>query len=207
MFTGLVQAVGRVLSLEDRDAGVRLLVDAGGWAYEPDPGASICISGCCLTHAPAEGDPAGTLGFDVVAQTLRKTTLGRLETGAGVNLEASLRPCDPIGGHFVQGHVDGLGTVRQVTDEAGDRRLSIDVPRVPTFADYLVPTGSIAVDGVSLTLASVADDGGTFTVALIPTTLERTTLGNLGAGDPVNLEADVLAKAVATCLRRHGGGK
>jgi riboflavin synthase len=196
VFTGLVQAVGVVRSAEKSAAGRRLVIDPGGWEHRPGAGESISVCGACLTQA---GEFTGDLVFDVVPETLAKTTLGELEAGSKVNLERSLAAGDLIGGHFVQGHVDGVGTVERVETE-GEWRVRVAAPGA--VAGYLVPKGSIAVEGVSLTLAAV--DGDSFEIALIPTTLEETTLGELGAGDRVNLEADTLAKTVATLLERRG---
>ncbi len=196
MFTGLVQCVGRVVSLEPSEAGRRLVIDPLGWGREPGHGESICISGVCLTMV---GDFAGELVFDVAPETLGVTTLGSLAAGSRVNIERSLAVGDLIGGHFVQGHVDGRGVVERV--ESGEEyRLRIGAPA--GVAGYLVPKGSICVDGVSLTIAGI--EGDSFEVMLIPTTLEETTLGGLAAGDGVNLEADSIAKAVAVILERRG---
>lgn len=198
MFTGLVQATGIVTHLTPSSFGVRLVISAPSWSYRPQHGDSIAVSGCCLTYAPAEVDHEGALGFDVIAETLRKTKLGTLREGDRVNLESCLTPSSPIGGHFVQGHVDGLGYVRHVVSGGEEHRLTIGVE--PPMMRYMTPTGSITVDGVSLTLAAVDHGKSTFDVALIPTTLNLTTLGDLQAGDAVNLEADVLVKSVVNYL-------
>jgi riboflavin synthase len=182
VFTGLVREVGRVVSNE---AG-RLRVES---TLAAATGDSISINGCCLTVV--DGDRR-TLAFDAVPETLARTTLGRLETGAGVNLEPALRAGEALGGHYVQGHVDAIGTVRSVEAEGDGNRVWIDAP--DEVLRYCVEKGSVAVDGVSLTLAGVDEEG--FAVALIPHTLAVTTLGSLGPGDEVNLEADVLAKYV-----------
>jgi riboflavin synthase len=177
MFTGIVREVGTVASFD----GTRLVVETG---TEAAVGDSVAIAGVCLTVTGREN---GTLAFDVVAETIDRTTLGRLAAGARVNVEPSLRAGDPLGGHIVQGHVDGVGSLRERADLTW-----FDAP--PGITRYCVEKGSIAVDGTSLTVAAV-DDGG-FAVALIPHTLEATTLGSLEPGDPVNLEVDVLAKYV-----------
>ncbi len=182
MFTGLVREVGRVASFEDG----RLRIES---ALAAAIGDSVAIAGCCLTVV--DGDRR-TLAFDAVPETLARTTLGRLEAGAGVNLEPALRAGEPLGGHYVQGHVDGVGRVRSTEVEGDGRRVWFDAP--PELLRYCVEKGSVAVDGVSLTIAGVDDEG--FAVALVPHTLEVTTLGSLAAGDEVNLEADVLAKYV-----------
>jgi riboflavin synthase len=177
MFTGIVREVGTVASFD----GSRLVVESGTGA---EIGDSVAIAGVCLTVTGREN---GSLAFDVVAETLDRTTLGSLGAGAKVNVEPSLRAGDPLGGHIVQGHVDGVGSLR------GRGELTwFDAP--PEIVRYCVEKGSIAVDGTSLTVAAV-DDGG-FAVALIPHTLEVTTLGSLEPGDPVNLEVDVVAKYV-----------
>lgn len=196
MFTGLVQAVGNVTSIGPSEGGRRLVINPKSWGRSPAHGESICISGVCLTMVC---DFARELVFDVAPETLTKTTLGALETGSPVNIERSLAAGDLIGGHFVQGHVDGTGTVERIVTD-GEHRVRILAPQ--SVAPYLVPMGSITVDGVSLTIAAI--DGDSFEVALIPTTLKETTLSSLTAGASVNLEADSLAKAVATLLERRG---
>jgi riboflavin synthase len=180
VFTGIVRDVGRVVSFDGR----RLVVDAE--KTRAAEGDSISVDGVCLTAVDGSH-----LAFDVVDETLSRTTLGGLAPGDRVNLEPALRAGEPLGGHIVQGHVDGLGRVRSTGEPVW-----IDAP--PELRRYLAEKGSITVDGVSLTVASV-DDGG-FAVALVPHTLEVTTLGTLGPGDPVNLEVDVLAKYVERLL-------
>ena len=182
MFTGLVREVGTVASF---DRG-RLVVESSLAAAIGD---SVSIAGCCLTVV--DGDRR-TLAFDAVPETLARTTLGRVEAGAAVNLEPALRAGEPLGGHYVQGHVDGVGSVRSVDPEGDGSRAWLDAP--PEILRYCVEKGSVAVDGVSLTVAEVDEEG--FAVALVPHTLTVTTLGSLTAGDEVNLEADVLAKYV-----------
>ena len=177
MFTGIVQERGRISSFE---AG-RLVVESGVRAAIGD---SVAVNGVCLTVVEA---PDGRLAFDVVQETLDRTK----PFGHEVNLEAALRAGEPLGGHYVQGHVDGVGAVRSVGDPVW-----IDTP--PDLLRYVVEKGSIAVDGVSLTVAAV--DGNGFAVALVPHTLEVTTLGRLAAGDHVNLEVDILAKYVERLL-------
>jgi riboflavin synthase len=193
MFTGLVREVGTVVSFEDG----RLRVESSIAAAIGD---SVAIDGVCLTVV--DGDRK-TLAFDAVPETLSRTTLGRLESGAAVNLEPALRAGEALGGHYVQGHVDGLGRVRSVEPEANGRRVWVDAP--PDILRYCVEKGSIAVNGVSLTVADL--DGGGFAVALVPHTLAVTTLGAAAPGDEVNLETDVLAKYVEklTGLRSGDG--
>ena len=182
MFTGLVREVGKVVSFEDGRLRVESTIAAS-------VGDSVAIDGVCLTVV--DGDRS-TLGFDAVPETLARTTLGALGPGEPVNLEPALRAGEALGGHYVQGHVDGVGRVRSVDDEGEGRRVWFDAP--PGLLRYCVEKGSIAVDGVSLTVAGLDDDG--FAVALVPHTLEATTLGKAASGDAVNLEADVLAKYV-----------
>ncbi|HET7648054.1 MAG TPA: riboflavin synthase [Gaiellaceae bacterium] len=184
MFTGLVREVGTVRSMD----GGRLVVES---RLVAEPGDSVAVDGVCLTVVANE---QGTLAFDAVAETLARTSLGSLDQGSRVNLEPSLRAGEPLGGHIVQGHVDGVGTFRGVTDGLH----WFDAPA--GLLRYVVEKGSIAVQGTSLTVAGI-DDGG-FAVALIPHTLEATTLGRLEPGAQVNLEVDVLAKYVEKLLPR-----
>jgi riboflavin synthase len=187
MFTGLVREVGTVVSFEEG----RLRVESG---IAASIGDSVAIDGVCLTVV--DGDRS-TLAFDAVPETLSRTTLGSLAAGAPVNLEPALRAGEALGGHYVQGHVDGTGRVRSVDPEGEGRRVWLDAP--PAILRYCVEKGSVAVDGVSLTVAAL-DDGG-FAVALVPHTLAVTTLGSLSVEDEVNLEADVLAKYVERLTR------
>jgi riboflavin synthase len=184
MFTGLVQQLGTLTSLE----GGRLEVTAA-LAGDLAAGDSVAVNGACLT---ATSVTPGGFTADVMEETLRRTALGALGPGDPVNLELPLRAADRLGGHFVQGHVDGVGTVAAVHDEGFSRVVEIEAD--PGLMRYVVEKGSIAVDGVSLTVASLGE--GTFGVSLIPETLERTTLGRASPGDSVNLEVDVLAKYV-----------
>jgi riboflavin synthase len=179
MFTGIVREVGRVVEFD----GLRLVVDA---ATKAESGDSIAVEGVCLTVLDGSH-----LAFDVVPETLSRTTLGGLRPGDRVNIEPALRVGDPLGGHNVQGHVDGIGHVRSIGEPVW-----IDAP--VEILRYCIEKGSITVDGVSLTIAAIDDAG--FAVALIPHTLTATTLGELEPGDPVNLEADVLAKYVERLL-------
>jgi riboflavin synthase len=185
MFTGIVRELGTVVSFD----GSRLVVNAAETADGAAVGDSVAVAGVCLTVVEAAG---GQLAFDVVPETLSRTALGRIETGSSVNLEPSLRVGDQLGGHVVQGHVDAVGRVRSVVLEGDSRRVWIDAPE--TVVRYCIEKGSIAVEGVSLTVAAFDDDG--FEVSLIPHTLAVTTLGRLESGDEVNLEADVLGKVV-----------
>lgn len=193
MFTGIVQAVGRVKAASAQADGVRLRVDAGALGVEDVAvGDSIAVGGCCLTVVALDGN---ALLFDVSAETLR-CTAGYVVAHA-VNLEKALRLADRLGGHLVQGHVDGVGTVLAFAAVAGDPggswRLDVDAPEA--VARYVAPKGSVAVDGVSLTVNGV--DGTHFHVNLIPHTLGVTTLNGLAPGARVNLEADLVARYVA----------
>ena len=188
MFTGLVQDLGSVRAVENEPAGSRLEVETA-LASELGEGDSVAVNGVCLT-AVSVAD--GAFRADVMAETLRRSSLGPLAAGDPVNLELPLRPEDRLGGHFVQGHVDGTGTVEDVTVEGFANVVRIACG--PEILRYVVEKGSIAVDGVSLTVADLDDEG--FTVSLIPETIERTTLGGAAPGRIVNLEVDVLAKYV-----------
>ena len=188
MFTGLVAGMGSVQSLRRDDDGVRLQVRTE-LAAELASGDSIAVNGVCLTAVEVDG---GAFSADVMAETLRRSSLRPLAEGDHVNLELPLRAGDRLGGHMVQGHVDATGSVESVNDDGFARVVRISAP--PRVLRYVVEKGSIAVDGVSLTVSAV-DDGG-FEVSLIPETLERTTLGSAAPGRIVNLEVDVLAKYV-----------
>ena len=189
VFTGLVQDLGVVHRVDQRAGGVRLSVRSP-LAGELSEGDSVAVNGVCLT---AVGMCSGELfGADVMHETLRRSSLGELEAGSPVNLELPLRAADRLGGHIVQGHVDGLAVVREAREEGFARVVVIDADA--GLLRYVVEKGSIAVDGVSLTVAEIGEDW--FAVSLIPETLERTTLGAAEPGTPVNLEVDVLAKYV-----------
>ena len=190
MFTGLIQGTARVAALDEG----RLRLEA---ALDVAEGDSVAVNGVCLT-ATGVGD--GAFGADVMPETLRRTSLGALAPGDHVNVELPLRAGDPMGGHVVQGHVDGTGTVDSVTEEGFARLVRVSAPA--ELLRYVVEKGSIAVDGVSLTVFEVDDDG--FTVSLIPETLERTTLGDAAPGRTVNLEVDVLAKYVEKLVAKVG---
>ena len=189
MFTGIVRERGRVASVDGGGDGIRIRLEAPLTAVEVAIGDSVSLNGCCLTVVETAD---GTLAFDAVPETLARSSLHGLEVGAELNVESALRAGDPLGGHYVQGHVDGVGTVRSVEPEGKGRRIWFDAP--PAVLRYCVDKGSVAVDGVSLTIAGLDEAG--FAVALIPHTLSATTLGTLEPGARVNLEADVLAKYV-----------
>jgi len=197
MFTGIVRERGRVLAAERSGEGgaLRLRVAAPLTAADAKVGDSISVAGCCLT-AVAAGD--GELVFQAVPESLARTTLGALSEGAEVNLEPALRAGEPLGGHYVQGHVDGVGRVRSIEPEGDGSRLRLDLP--PDLLRYCVEKGSLAVDGVSLTIAAL-DDGGV-EIALVPHTLSETTLARVAAGKAVNIEVDVLAKYVERLTSR-----
>jgi riboflavin synthase len=195
VFTGLIREVGRIAAVDGGEDGVRLEIDAPQTAAAAAVGDSVAINGVCLTVVSVSN---GRFAFDAVPETLARSSLGRLETGSRVNLEPALRAGEPLGGHYVQGHVDGVGTVRSVEPEGHGRRIWFDAPR--ELMRYVVEKGSVAVEGTSLTVAALDDDG--FAVALIPHTLAETTLGALEPGNTVNLEADVLAKYVERLLGR-----
>jgi riboflavin synthase len=184
MFTGIVREKGRVVTAERRDDALRLVVAAGVAAAE-EIGASVAIDGVCLTVVERSD---GEAAFELSLETLSRTTLGRLQEGAEVNVEPALRVGEALGGHYVQGHVDGVGRVRSFDGET----LWLDVPE--ELLRYCVEKGSLTVSGVSLTISQLDEGGVAF--ALIPHTLAVTTLGTIAPGDPVNLEVDVLAKYV-----------
>jgi riboflavin synthase len=188
LFTGLVQDLGTVTAVDSAPDGVRLAVQTR-LSDELAEGDSVSVNGVCLT-ATAIAD--GQFAADVMLETLRRSSLAEVRAGAQVNLELPLRAADRLGGHFVQGHVDGVGTVRDVREDGFARVVTIAAS--PEVLRYVVEKGSIAVDGVSLTVAAYGDDW--FSVSLIPETLERTILGAAETGQPVNLEVDVLAKYI-----------
>ncbi len=209
MFTGIVKQLGDIVAVESQDAGTRLTLRALGPGVGAKRGDSVCVNGVCLTACADAAPEAGVhLVFDVIAQTLQVSTLGGLAVGDQVNLEPALCVGEPLGGHLVQGHVDGVGAVDHVQTDPGNWRVRVRLPEGPDAADLraaMVPKGSVTIDGVSLTLAGVGDDW--IEVALIPETLEKTTLGVAQVGTRVNLEADVLTKAVvrvAGCRAREG---
>lgn len=250
MFTGLVQSVGVVAQIQRHGKGVRLGIDPGRWSHRPSPGASISVSGCCLTIAgPSSGAKRAPtaksaprprtriLEFDVIQETLDKTRLGSLRVGSRVNLEHAVTPATLLGGHLVQGHVDGVARVVKV-QTGNDWRVWFELPSAgrasastPSLAEYVIPKGSITVDGVSLTIAGLWGGARTpddainaskadgarakkpsgkrtaprgFMVALIPTTLKETTLCDLRVGEVVNIEVDMMVKTVVYWLREFG---
>ena len=222
MFTGIIQAVGHVQAVAQQPGGIRLTIDRSAWHPEDRMlaiGESVAVSGVCLTVVERDDR---RVSFDVITETLSLTTVGRWTPGTPVNLESALAAGSPVGGHFVQGHVDALGRVEKVQSEASETRITVrPLARPPVRAGRsdatlqqasgatgladpmlsIVPKGSIAVDGVSLTVAAVAPDQ--FDVALIPTTLKSTTLGGLAVGDHVNLETDMITRSVVHYLQRQ----
>jgi riboflavin synthase len=193
VFTGIVREVGSVVAVTGGTEGVRLAVEAPGTAPLIDVGGSVAINGVCLTAESVEGD---RLVFHAVPETLSRSTLGELARGSAVNLEPALRAGDPMGGHIVQGHVDGIGRVQSI--EAEGEGLRVIVEASADTLRYCVEKGSITVEGVSLTIAELHDDA--FGLALIPYTITETTLAGLAPGQRVNLEVDVLAKYVERLL-------
>ena len=200
MFSGIVQHLGLVVAVRSCDFGQAIHIDPGGWEHCPSPGDSISVNGCCLTMTRPDPELAGErlLRFDVIQQTLSVTTLGDLRVGDPVNLEPAVTASTMLSGHVVQGHIDGVGVLRRVVAGAEERRHRIEPP--PALMEYIVDKGSIAVDGVSLTVAGLGPTW--FEVALIPTTIEITNLGGLQEGARVNLETDYVAKIVVSWLKR-----
>ena len=195
MFTGIIETVGIIEGIEPGDDLTRLLIGAESIADGVKLGDSVAVNGGCLTVTSIRD---GRFAFEAIPETMERTSLGDLKVGSRVNLERAMRAGDRLDGHIVQGHVDGIGTIRQVIQDGNDVRLQIDCE--PELADCVVEKGSIAVDGVSLTVAALLPSG--FEVALIPHTLEVTTLSDRQIHDRVNLEADVLGKYVKRYLER-----
>ena len=195
MFTGIVETVGRVIRIEPKGALTRLTLEAPEVTEGLKLGDSVAVNGCCLTLVAHD---ATTLAFEAIRETLDKTSIGLFRLGSRANLERALPAAGRLDGHIVQGHVDGTGTVRSLERDGEDVRLFIDCRS--DVAEFLVPKGSVAIDGVSLTVVGARPDG--LDVALIPHTLAVTTLGDLEPGDRVNLEADVLGKYVKKYLDR-----
>jgi len=200
LFTGLIEEVGVIEGIRDEGGGLRFSVSGQIVTEGLEVDDSIAVDGVCLTVVSCHD-----ASFDVVAveETLRKTTLGRLRAGSRVNLERALRPTDRLGGHFVQGHVDGVGRVSGWQPQKGGRLLCVELPRA--LMKYVIPHGSIALDGVSLTVARL--EGSQVTISLIPHTLEKTTLGMKRVGDELNVEADLLGKYVERLLNPSEDGE
>jgi riboflavin synthase len=193
MFTGLIEEVGRVVAIERADRSARLTIGCREVVTELPLGASVAVDGCCVTATDVSVD---AFTVDLMLETMRVTALGELEVGDAVNLERALRVGGRLGGHLVQGHVDGVGEVVDVEDVPGTRLVSVRIPA--DLARYLVAKGSLCVAGVSLTVARLEDD--VVTIGLIPHTLGMTSLAGLAVGDRVNLEVDVVAKYVERML-------
>jgi riboflavin synthase len=193
LFTGLVQDLGRIVRTDRSDAGARITIETE-LATELHEGDSVAVNGVCLTATDVAD---GTFAADVMNETLARTSLAAVAPGGGVNLELPLRATDRLGGHVVQGHVDGLGTIAEIREDGFARRVEVQVGE--ELMRYVVQKGSIAVDGVSLTVAELGDSS--FTVSLIPESLARTNLGAVGPGTKVNVEVDVLAKYVERLIR------
>ena len=200
MFTGIVESVGRVASIAREGELARIAIDAEAIAEGVRPGDSVSVNGGCLTVTELRD---GRFHFEAVRETLERTALGELRVGARVNLERAMRADARLDGHIVQGHVDGTGRVRELSRRGDDVRLAVDCDA--SLRECLVEKGSVAIDGVSLTVVSVDERG--FDVALIPHTLAATTLGERRPGDRVNLEADVLAKYVRRYVERVLAGE
>lgn len=198
MFTGIVRELGTVVSAGDKGDGREIVVCAPQTASSTSIGDSVSINGCCLTAESVLGDQ---ISFHAVPETLGRTTLGRLQADERVNVEAAVRAGEPLGGHYVQGHVDGVGRVQSV--EAEGEGLRVFVEAANDVLRFCVEKGSVTIDGVSLTVAEVAADA--FAVALVPHTIAVTTLSELVPGREVNIESDVLAKYVERLLRARDG--
>lgn len=194
MFTGLVESLGKVTSLENLGEQARLTLSIP-FAGELALGDSVAVNGCCLTVAGMAGDH---VHFDVLAQTLRVTSLGKLSAGSAVNLERALRVGDRLGGHFVQGHVDAVGEILSLAENGQDHVLEVSLPQ--EIHRLCVAKGSIAIDGISLTIADLKSDSSVFWIT--PHTFANTNLRDAQAGDAVNLEADMLAKHVARLVAK-----
>lgn len=198
MFTGIVEELGELVAVEGDADGGRLIVRGPAVVADAVHGASIAVDGVCLTVVTVDGE---CFSADVMRETFDRTTLGKRDIGDAVNLERAVRASDRLGGHIVQGHVDGVGVVVSRAPGPGWDVVRIEVPA--TLTRYIAEKGSIAVDGVSLTVSAVGRDW--FEVSLIPTTLQLTTLGRRQPGDVVNLEADVVAKYVERLIQREQG--
>ncbi|OGH60071.1 MAG: riboflavin synthase subunit alpha [Candidatus Magasanikbacteria bacterium RIFCSPHIGHO2_01_FULL_33_34] len=186
MFTGIIKSIGEINKINEKEQGIELVI-----AFDVNQsisiGSSVCICGVCLTVTDLKDN---LFSFDVMPETIRKTTLNFKQIGSKVNIEMVLRVGDELGGHFVYGHIDGIGKVVSIKNEGDNKLVEFEVDN--DIMKYIVPQGSVAVDGVSLTVARLGSN--TFTVSLIPFTLENTTLGELRVGEKVNIESDMLAK-------------
>jgi len=197
MFTGLVETTGSVIVVPTPGEDSRLVLEARAIATELTPGDSVAVNGCCLTATEIDPD-SGSVRFDLLAETLRVTNLGDLSAGSIVNLERALRADQRLGGHFVQGHVDTTSVAKEFAPSGDDYQLRVELPA--TFKQYVIAKGSIAIDGISLTVANLDDEAGEFTCYIIPHTMQETHLRTLIGGQRVNLEFDLLAKYVERML-------
>lgn len=198
MFTGIIQEVGSIAVSERFGGGVRLSVRGALVSRELAVNDSVAVNGVCQTVVALEGE---IFRVEAVEETLRKTTLGDLSAGASVNLELPLRLSDRLGGHMVQGHVDGIGVIASVVKQSASWLVSVQFP--PDFSRYVIPVGSIAIDGISLTVAKL--EGNRLTVSVIPHTLANTTLGSARSGDRVNLEFDLVGKYIERMVTTGSG--
>jgi riboflavin synthase len=196
VFTGIIESIGTVTTATGDEVGRRLGIESSLVASDLPIGASVSVDGTCLTVVEVAGD---VFVVELVTETLNRTSLGAVAVGSRVNLERAMSVSGRFDGHIVQGHVDGVGVVVAVAGEGDGLRMTIEAPR--SVSGYLVEKGSVTVQGVSLTVAGLV--GSRFEVALIPHTLEVTTLGDLAVGDEVNLEADILAKYIEALIRKR----
>lgn len=194
MFTGLIQEVGTVVSVNQNTEGKEFIINAPGLIKDIQIDDSVSTNGCCLTATQIKGD---TFKVQAIHMTLQKTSVGNLKSGDKVNLELSLRPQDRLGGHFVQGHVNAMGKIKQIKTTGANWEIEVSIP--PGLRKYMISEGSITLDGISLTIAKLTDVS--LTVAIIPHTLEKTTLGTKKVGDHLNLEVDMIAKYIENFLR------
>jgi riboflavin synthase len=197
MFTGIVQKTAEVAELQHRGASAEITVSFGKLAGEVRIGDSVLVDGVCLTVTTREGERAT---FDVSSETLSRTTLGTLRRGGEVNVELAMLPTDRFGGHFVSGHIDGTGAIAELSSEPGQTRLRVNCARELT--DMMIHKGSVAVDGISLTVAELR--AGSFSISIVPHTLAQTTLEGKSPGDAVNIECDMIGKWVRRFVRKEG---
>jgi riboflavin synthase len=197
MYTGIIEHIGTIHALSESPSGVRVVIDPDGWSFAPSPGDSVAVNGCCLTLVDPIEQHDGRFTFDAIPETIDKTTIGMLAQGDRVNLEAPLRMGDRLDGHTVQGHVDGRGIIDRVDSSDGYR---VRIKLSSHLMKFMIPKGSVTIDGISLTLAEVDTRNDTISVALIPETLERTTLSSKAEGDRVNIEADMMVKTIVHTL-------
>ena len=200
MFTGLIQEVGTIVSVVQNTEGKEFIIKAPSLIKEIQIDDSVATNGCCLTATQIKGD---TFKVQAVHMTLQKTSVGMLKSGDKVNLELSLRPNDRLGGHFVQGHVNAMGQIKQIKTTGENWEIEVSIPS--GLRKYMISEGSICLDGISLTIAKLT--ANSLTVAIIPHTLEKTTLGTKKVGDHLNLEVDMIAKYIENFLRFDGNSK